>query len=270
MPKGQITVKKLNNTRVIGGKKFLRPIGRVQEVVFHPTEQRIVGVVMRKPDILFMFKRKDRFISVEGFQIIDEKIYKSGNSKTLDKAGFKAMGLEADDCVLWIGLPILSKDGAGFGFVVDVAIDIETGEVCSVEAGAGALDNLVLGKLTIPRKMIKGFKKGIGVALALAEGDEAFRQTDVLGTLLVSNKVSEIVVEEGLAQKAGKKTAVVADKAGKAHAVVSKKASAAAIVAGTMVTDGAVATGKQIRKTKGMFSSFKDEYKKARHGEKPD
>ena len=45
------------------------------------------------------------------------------------------------------------------------------------------------------------------------------------------------------------------------------KAQAAAAAAGDAINKGAYATGKQIAASKGMFSSFKEEYRRARTGD---
>lgn len=77
--------------------------------------------------------------------------------------------------------------------------------------------------------------------------------------------------EGGLAEKAGTASAVVGDKASRAAASVSDKvkpaATEAAHKAGEAVNDGAYKLGVQLSKTKGMFSNFKEEYRRARNGE---
>ena len=120
----------------------------------------------------------------------------------------------------------------------------------------------------IPANLVKGFKRGMGAALAQTgeEGEES--EEVVLGAILVADEARDIAVEGGLAEKAGEATAVVVDKA---HTAVDKAkpvASAAAKKTGEVVNKGAYATGKQIAATKGMFSGFKEEYDKAR-GPKP-
>ena len=75
-------------------------------------------------------------------------------------------------------------------------------------------------------------------------------------------------VEGGVAEKAGKATAVAMDKAHTAVDKVKPVVSEAAEKTGEVINKGAYATGKQISKTKTMFSDFKSEYDKAR-GPKP-
>ena len=152
--------------------------------------------------------------------------------------------------------------------VGSVAFDRRTGAIASVTTDSGATANALLGKREIPANLVKGFKRGMGAALAQTgeEGEES--EEVVLGAILVADEARDIAVEGGLAEKAGEATAVVVDKA---HTAVDKAkpvASAAAKKTGEVVNKGAYATGKQIAATKGMFSGFKEEYDKAR-GPKP-
>ena len=68
--------------------------------------------------------------------------------------------------------------------------------------------------------------------------------------------------------KAGPPTAVAVDKVRTTVDKAKPVASEMARKTGEVVNKGAYATGKQIAATKGMFSSFKEEYDKAR-GPKP-
>ena len=95
-------------------------------------------------------------------------------------------------------------------------------------------------------------------------------QTDevTLGAILVSDEVKALATEGGVAEKAGAATAVAVDKVRTTVDKAKPVASEMARKTGEVVNKGAYATGKQIAATKGMFSSFKEEYNKAR-GPKP-
>ena len=262
------TTNELTGVRVIGGKKGTRRIGKVRRFVFHPTEKRVVGFIVKRPDFLWMFRRKDLFVSIDGYDMVDGRICIRNDNNATGYAAYKALGLDPDQCVLWIGLPILLEGGRGFGAVGNVVFNGVTGKVQDIESDSGLTANTLLGKRTIPANMIIGFRKGIGAALAYTGNDGMEDDEAVYGAILVSDEVAALEVEGGLAEKAGQGAAVVADKAEKVGAKVSKTASATAKVAGEAVNMGAYATGRQIKRTKGMFSAFKDEYKKARHDEK--
>ncbi|WP_302396455.1 PRC-barrel domain-containing protein [Eggerthella sinensis] len=263
-----ITTQELTGVRVLGGKNGTKRIGKVRRFVFHPKEKRCVGFIVKRPDLLWMFRRKDKFVSIEGYDIVDGRIVIRNVPEATDKAACKALGVNWDDCVLWVGLPVMCEDGRSFGTVGNVTFNRITGTIDSFDTDSGATANALLGKRTVPADLIKGFRRGMGVALAQV-GDEG-RATDdvVLGAMLVDDAAKDLVSEGGVAEKAGAATAVAVDKVqttvDKAKPVVSE----AARKTGEVVNKGAYATGKQIAATKGMFSGFKEEYDKAR-GTKP-
>lgn len=263
-----ITTQELTGVRVLGGKNGTKRIGKVRRFVFHPKEKRCVGFILKRPDLLWMFRRKDKFVSIEGYDIVDGRIVIRNVPEATDKAACKALGVNWDDCVLWVGLPVMCEDGTSFGTVGNVTFNRITGTIDSFDTDSGATANALLGKRTVPADLIKGFRRGMGVALAQV-GDEG-RATDdvVLGAMLVDDAAKDLVSEGGVAEKAGAATAVAVDKVqttvDKAKPVVSE----AARKTGEVVNKGAYATGKQIAATKGMFSGFKEEYDKAR-GTKP-
>lgn len=263
-----ITTDELTGVRVVGGKKGTNRIGKVRRFVFHPKEKRVVGFVVKRPDLLWMFRRKDLFVAVNGYEIEDGRIVVSNDPAATNRAACKELGVDWDACVLWVGLPVMTEDGDTLGVVGSVAFDRRTGAIASVTTDSGATANALLGKREIPANLVKGFKRGMGAALAQTgeEGEES--EEVVLGAILVADEARDIAVEGGLAEKAGEATAVVVDKA---HTAVDKAkpvASAVAKKTGEVVNKGAYATGKQIAATKGMFSGFKEEYDKAR-GPKP-
>ncbi len=66
-----ITTHELTGVRVVGGKNGTKRIGKVRRFVFHPKEKRCVGFIVKRPDLLWMFRRKDKFVSIEGYDIVD-------------------------------------------------------------------------------------------------------------------------------------------------------------------------------------------------------
>ncbi len=267
MSKNLITTKELYNVRVIGGKKGTKRIGKVRSFVFHPKERRLVGFMVKRPDLLWMFHRKDLFVSLDGFELDDGRIVLSDDAKTRDKAACKALDVRLDDCVIWVGLPVVTESGDTLGTVGTVTFSLVTGKVDSFVVNTGATANALLGTRSVPADLIRGFKRGIGTALAgQYEGDD---ETPVLGAIMVDDAAADIAVEGGAAEKAGAATAVAMDKAHTAVDKAKPKVSEAAHAAGDAVNKGAYAAGKQIGAATGMFSDFKKEYDKAR-GPKPE
>ena len=266
--------KRYGTTGELVGKRVLRDkstpkkpeavgrLGKVRHCVFHPTQRRFVGFIVKRPDLLWMFRRKDVFVALGGYTMVDGRVVVSRSPEATDKGACKALGVNYDDCVLWGGLPVIGEDGTVYGSVGDVTFDEETGEVETLQVTQGATANALLGVREIPGSMIRGFRRGIGTALSV--NGQADAENPELGAILVSDEVAELTVEGGLAAKAGEATAVVAERARETVEAVKPAVSGATKAAGKAVNAGAYATGRQIKRASGMFAAFKEEYDKAR------
>ena len=269
-----ITTHELEGTRVLGGKNGTKRIGKVRRFVFAPRAKRCIGFLVKRPDVLWMFRRKDMFVSIKGFDWVDGRIVVRNEPDATDRGAIKAMGLNWDECVLWLGLPVMSESGESLGIVGDVMFNQRTGLVESITTDSGATANAILGKRTIPADEILGFRKGVGVALAEVGSEGVAQEDDAieLGAIVVTDEAARLDAEGGVAEAAGKATAVAVDKVKKGAEKVADKAkpvmSDAAKVAGEAINAGARATGEQIAKSQTMFSDFKKEYDKAM-GKKP-
>lgn len=267
-----ISTHELAGVRVVGGKSGDKRIGKVRSFVFHPKAKRCIGFIVKRPDVALMFHRKDLFVAVGGFDFVDGRVVVRDTADATDKAACKRLGVNWDDCVLWIGLPVMCEDGTKFGFVGSVTFDLETGKVHEVHVDAGAAANALLGKRVVPASQVKGFKRGLGVRLVEtgheAEDGEAPDESQ-FGALVVADEVRTAQVEGGIADKAGRATAVAGAKVKRVVAKARPNVDAAAKTAGKAVNEGAYVVGRQIERSKGMFAAFKEEYDKARHDDAP-
>lgn len=266
MAQNLITTDELRGVRVMGGKKGTKRIGKVRRFVFHPRERRVVGFIVKRPDLLWMFHRKDMFVSLQGYDVVDGRIVVRDNSEATDRGACKALGIDWNSCILWEGLPLMTESGEVLGAVGTVTFDARSGAIDSVKTDSGLTSNTLLGTRLIPASLIKGFRRGAGVALADtrlqgAEQDEGKTQ---LGAILVADAAAELSSEGSVAETAGKATAVAADKVNR---TVKPAVKTAAKKTGTAINKGAKVTGKRIGETTKAFAAFKEEYNKARHGD---
>ena len=271
------TSKDLVGRKVVNSKG--KKIGKVRRFVFHPSEKRVIGFTVKRPDAALMFHRKDLFVALGGFDLDEDgRIVVRDDPSATDKGACKALGVDWDACVIWIGMPVMTASGDFLGYVDVVTFDRETGALVRVTTENGAANNALLGKRVIPSNYIKGFKRGQGIALAQMgeyngeDPDEAVE----MGAILVADRTLDLPAEGGAAAAAGKATAIAADKAKKgaarAKVVVDEKVDQARPVAkrvaektGDVVNEGAFVVGRQLGRTKGMFSAFKEEFDKAAH-----
>ncbi|MBQ9001292.1 MAG: PRC-barrel domain-containing protein [Eggerthellaceae bacterium] len=271
MDSNLISTKKLAGTRVAGGAKRKR-IGKVRRFVFHPTERRCIGFTVKRPDAALMFHRKDLFVALGGYDVEDGEIVVHDDTTATDRGAIKALGVDWNACVIWVGMPVVTKSGDFLGFIDDVSFDSATGEVATVSIENGAANSAILGKRMVPGKLVRGFKRGIGGALApMGEySGEDPSETAERGAILVADEAAEITSSGGVAAAAGKATAVVADKAKKSADRAKPVAQKAAKATGAAVEKGSFAVGRQLGRASGMFAAFKEEYDKAAHGDEGD
>lgn len=276
------TTKRLIGSRVVDAKRGKR-IGKVSRFVFHPTERRVIGFTVKRPDAALMFHRKDLFVALGGYDVVDDQVVVRDESSAVGKDALKALEVDWDECVIWIGMPVTTTSGKHLGYVDVVAFDANTGAVRELTIENGVANDAILGKRTIPGKLVKGFRRGKGELLALMEsrsGDDSLGLSES-GAILVADAAEAIDAEGGAAAAAGKATAVVTDKAKKgaerAKVALDARAKKAKPIAqeatrktGKAVEAGAFAAGKQLGKASGMFAAFKEEFDKAARGESGD
>lgn len=291
-----LTTKTLMNRPVVvlGKKNKSRRIGKVRRFVFHPSEKRCIGVVIKRPDIALMFHRSDMFVALDSFKFIDGELQVTDEAKGTDTAAIKRLGVNWDNCVLWLGMQLVTESGETLGRVGDISFDAETGKVQGVRLDEGMTAAALLGTTIIPAKMIKGFRWGIGDALKQAdndiiENDDAQESWEDRGAILVSNDAMFLDAEGGLAESAARGTAMAGIKAKEAAAVAKEKAAEAAeklkpkvadavadakpkmadatVKAGEMASSGMAAASEHLAKSKTMFADFAEEFKKGMAGE---
>lgn len=258
-----LSTKELVGLRVVSSKpskkdpEATRKVGKVRACVFHPREKRFVGVIVKRPDAAMMFHRKDLFVAYNGYDMVDGRMQVRPEPEATDKAACQAMGINWDDCVLWVDMPVFTQDGTDLGYVGNIVFERASGAIRTLEVNAGATANTLLGKREIPADLIRGFRQGIGKQLSTFDENGEER---MVGAILVDDAAKRISTEGGLAEKAGEATAIAGNKV---HEVADNVVKPAADVAGKAVNKGAYVTGRQIVRARGMFSNFKSEYDKA-------
>ncbi len=229
------------------GKK----LGRIRALVFHESQKRCVGLLVKRPDVAWMFPRKDLFLSLQAISLHDKTWFASSQADLRGRQACKHLGIDLDRCILWIGLPVLDTQHEPYGHVGSCKVDRSTGDLVSLRIDAGLGAKVLLGEREIPAVYVEGF------ALTNAGGglrDSKGTLSEEQGALIVSEEVASLVQEGGLAEKAGDAyyhtIAPAAEKLGK------KTASG--------VQAGVRSAGRHIGRTQGALSAFKDEYTKAR------
>ncbi len=232
---------------VVRTGKSARKLGKISHAIFHPSEPRVVGFLVSRSDIALMIKRSDVFIAFDSLTEVDDFLYVASEAKdATGKQALARLGVDLDKCSIWKGLPIVTDDGEEVGKVGDVIYDEATGAVDHVSVYSNAVDKAVKGQREIPLELVLGIE-------------------DI--KLIVGSDALGIEQSEGLAEKAGSAIGTAKVAAAKAGRTISEKAPKVASKAGSAAQTGAYKLGRQLGKTKGMFSSFKEEFEKGMRGD---
>jgi len=210
-------------------------IGRVSDVLLHPAENRVVGFVVSRPDILFLIQRKDRLLALDRVRVLEDRIVVNG-SQAWGKAAAKRLGFTWDKSVIWVGMPVVTKSGSKLGYVRDGVFDPEDGSLNGIGLTGGLTADVTLGTKDLPATLLVGF-----------DGE----------SVVVSNDVFAIESEGSAAAAAGRGAAVAQEGARKA-AVASTKAAKTAAAYGKSAVRVA-AKSQTTKKTLGFLKSMRDQ-----------
>ncbi len=211
-------------------------LGKIHNTVFAPDGKRVVGFFVARPDIAGMVKREDVFVALDSIAPCDGGLRVTKGDESFDAAARARLGVDWDKCLIWAGMDAKTTEDKILGFVNDAEFNSKTGEVSSFFVGDGGTAQALVGSVVIPTSMLRGYEKGF---------------------MIVAPEAARMELSGGVAGKAGESYA-------KAKYEGKKVAEKAGKAAGEAVDKGSKALGKQLGRTKGMFSSFMDEFKKAK------
>ena len=250
--------------------------GRVRATVFHPTELRAIGFVIKRPDALLMVKRKERFAAIDRIESVEGGVCVVDAADSWDAEACKRLGVDYDSCVIWEYMPVRTESGQESGLVGNVVYDEHDYAVEHIDIASGSANRLLLGSSLIPRAKIIGYRDGAIVVKdeeadleetggAAAKAGVAWAKTKHAAAQ--GTKKAGDAINDG-AYKAGEAIGIVRDKASRAaeeHEARKREAEANGEYTG--VDKAANLLGKQLGRASGMFKGFKDEFDKASRGD---
>lgn len=210
-------------------------LGKVHMTVFWPDGRRVAGFLVARPAVAGMVKRDDSFVALDSVAPCDGGLLVTKGDESYDAAARDRLGLDWDSCLIWAGMDAKTTDGKALGYVNDAEFNTKTGEVTSFMVGDDGIAQSLVGSLQVPVEMLRGYENGF---------------------MLVAPEAAKLGLSGGAAGRAGETYAKAKHRGKKA---VAKAGEAA----GKTVDKGSRALGRQLGRTKGMFSSFVDEFKKA-------
>ena len=217
------------STRFLKGKRVFycdkqgreHRVGKVHMCVFHPEKPLVMGLLVRRPDLAFMVHRSDIFVWRDAFSIEDGRIKLSSDRLRWGKKALKqappsgdvceddAVLFDYEKCVLWEGMPLITRNGQHIGSVGDVLFSVNTGSVIQVVATQGAGTDALIGTRTIPANLLVGFRFGKGARLRdSAASNQSLTQngssdTELLGAIMIDDAAEQLEEAGGAAVALG-------------------------------------------------------------------
>lgn len=223
----------------------VKSIGRVRFCGFY--DMHIFCIVIKRPDVAYMFRRKDMISSFKSITYQDKKLLVDENYENVLKEELTKNNLRINEIEIWDGAIVRTESGDILGSVDEVIFDSITGKVCHIVVSDTSLDKRLNGNMIIDTSLIKLFSHGQTYILP-KKGENV---TDYASTnsIIVSDECKNLDRDGGFAKNAAiasvYATNQVRDIAGK----VKRKAST------------------QARDVKDNLAGFKEEFLKNYKGE---
>jgi sporulation protein YlmC with PRC-barrel domain len=153
MPK----ISEIYRTKVYGSTG--RRLGVVADVLFDPTQPRVVGFLVRRTPFLLIIKLKPRFAPwPEGQEVAAGAPLRLTVPKLLSPSqADRALGHDWEDSVVWRSMMVTDRDGTLLGSVKDVGFGRKNGWVLSLTLSEGGLMDSAVGTATVPGDAVIGF-----------------------------------------------------------------------------------------------------------------
>lgn len=201
-------------------RSLLRRIGRVHYPVFSPDGRRLVGLLVKRPDVAGMVKREDAFCAWDRVSAIDAGLLVSGEA-ALDAAAIERLGLDWDRCIIWSGMDVATRSGKALGRVADLTVGPE-GDVERILVTDGDWAETFVGAVPVTMDLVVGVVKQ---------------------RMIVADEVDDLELTGGMAAAAG-------EAFGKAKLKGSELATKAGAAAGSAIDKGSFALGKALGSAK--------------------
>ena len=217
-----------------------RVLGRVEHVLFHPSEPRAVALMIRREPWLYVLRRAPAFAPLGSVSLAGDAVRFEGPRLPSRSSAVRAIGSDPELTVIWRGMPVRSTQGSGLGIVADAEFS-RGGEVLRVYVSTGAVADLAVGRVEIPGELVRGF-----------DGHD----------VLVEAESGELETDGGLARRAAKGAVSI-----QAQVSVAAKEAEDAITGASYAAGRAIASAarsRPLRKARGawagMASAFREGY----------
>ena len=244
-----------------GSEISVKSLGRIHFFVFEGLS--CIGALIKRPDVAYMFRRKDLFTSLNTFEIIDNTFILRGDFEKTSNAFLRENNIKLNTTVIWDGMNVKTRSGEMLGCVDTVCIDENSGEIDYIKVSNGATSGALLGSRVLSREYLVGFNSGEGARLLTNGASDEESSAHVL----VKDEAASVELSGGAAEKAAVASVKAQAKASKAARDIKEKVQPA-LDAGKGAARKAASTGgdvasRKFKETKDGVIGFKDEFLKA-------
>ena len=252
---------------VVSKKGRTKKYGRVRNVIFHPSKPQAVAITVKRPDLLWMFKRKDRFAALDKISLTEsgEILLELADDEAWDNGACKRLGIDMDKCIIWDNMAVRNLEGANLGLISNIVLGDDL-KIESIDVSSGDINRALLGSADIVVDKLRGYDPDAQAIVADIQPEEVVVNGGVAAKAgeawaKGSHKMSEN--QEAISDRAAQNIEDTAYAAGEAIASVkekvggklkdsgaSEKASELGSKAGDAINSGAYKLGQAIGKLK--------------------
>jgi uncharacterized protein YrrD len=251
----------------------VKKIGRVHHFVFD--KKVCIGVLIKRPDVAMMFRRKDIFASLSSLTFQSGTVILDADYEDKANEFLKKKKINLAHTFVYDGMTVNCENGKELGTVDSITCN-SSGKIEELKISDGAMSDALLGVRNVPGEYVIGVKAGTGTArLVSTEGDGE----EDFGVLVVNDDAGEVTFAGGASEKLAAGSVVAKKKAGEYAGKLKEKATPALEKGKEKAIDlgkKGAQKGKEkatekakrdLESTKKGFIGFKDEFKKAYKGD---
>ena len=106
-------------TKKDGTPRDPKKLGKIHFPVFTHDGRRVVGYMVKLPDVVGMVKQPDRFVALDAIDVYEGVIGIKDERDSYDAAAAKRLGVSLDECLIWTGMDVRTKSGKNVGYCSD-------------------------------------------------------------------------------------------------------------------------------------------------------
>lgn len=257
---------------VVNKKGRTKKYGRVRNVIFHPSKPQAVGITVKRPDLLWMIKRKDRIAALDKISRTEsgDILIDLTDNEAWDNGAAKRLGFSLDECIIWDGMSVRNLDGVDLGAISNITLGDDL-KIESVDVSSGGVNRALLGSADITAEKLRGYDMNAQAIVADIDPEDVVVNGGVAAKAgeawaKGSHKMSEN--QEAISDRAAENIEQTAYAAGEAIANIkekvkdskaSEKASEMGAKAGEAINSGAYKLGRAIGNLKSSRESSSGE-----------